>query len=35
VLKGCARFPGLHGTCEIEEIEMAIEIRQEEAQERD
>jgi hypothetical protein len=25
VLKGCARFPGLHGTCEIEEIEIAIE----------
>jgi hypothetical protein len=25
VLKGCARFPGLHGTCEIDEIEMAIE----------
>ena len=25
MLKGCARFPGLHGTCEIEEIEIAIE----------
>jgi hypothetical protein len=25
VLKGCARSPGLHGTCEIEEIEIAIE----------